>query len=94
MKKKNDRHKAAWALVGAGSAMLAGQLVDRALSRSYRAYFSDDPPEDAAVRRFSWLHAMAWTAGTAALVSMAQLAAKRGAAVGWKKTTGKLPPRS
>ena len=92
--KKKDKNKATWALVGAGSAMLAGRLVDQALGHSYRAFYSDDPPEDVEIRDFSWLKAMAWTAGTAAVVSMAQMAAKRGAAIGWKKTTGKLPPRA
>lgn len=92
--KKNDRQKAAWALVSAGSATLTGLLVFQAMSRSYKAYYSDDPPQDPTARDFSWLEAMVWTAASAAVVGMAQMAAVRGAAVGWKKTMGKLPPGS
>jgi len=35
-----------------------------------------------------------WTALTGVLVSVAQLAARRGAAAGWKRVTGRRPPRS
>lgn len=91
---KKEKQKAAWALLSAGSAALTGLLVFQALSRSYKAYYSDEPPQDPTVGDFSWLKAMTWTAGTAAVVGMAQMAAVRGAAIGWKKTTGKLPPSS
>lgn len=90
--KKTDKEKAAWALISAGSAMLAGAVVDRALSRSFNSYYSQRSPADPTSRDFSWGRAMAWTAGTAALVGMTQRAALRAAAVGWKKKTGKLPP--
>ncbi len=91
--KKKDKQKASWALISAGSAMLAGAIVDRALSRSFKSYYSERSPTDPTSRDFSWMRAMAWTAGTAAIVGMTQRAALRGAALGWKKKTGKLPPR-
>lgn len=90
---KKDKQKTTWALISAGSAMLAGAVVDRALSRSFKSYYSDRSPADPTSRDFSWMRAMAWTAGTAAVVGMTQRAALRGAALGWKKKTGKLPPR-
>lgn len=91
--KQKDKQKATWALISAGSAMLAGAIMDRALSRSFKSYYSERSPADPTSRDFSWMRAMAWTAGTAALVGMTQRAALRGAALGWKKKTGKLPPR-
>lgn len=91
--KRKDKQKATWALISAGSAMLAGAIVDRALSRSFKSYYSERSPADPTSRDFSWMQAMAWTAGTAALVGITQRAALRGAALGWKKRTGKLPPR-
>jgi hypothetical protein len=37
---------------------------------------------------------VAWTALTGVLVSVAQMAARRAAAAGWKHVTGRRPPRN
>ena len=86
--------KAMWALVGAGSAMIASTAVERALDAGWRRVRDDDPPRDPTLPGFSWPVALLWTVASATAVGVAQLAARRGAAAGWKKTTGKKPPRS
>ena len=85
--------KAMWALVGAGSAMLASTAVEHALDAAWRSARDDDPPRDPSMPGFSWPVALLWTVASATAVGVAQLAARRGAAAGWKKTTGKKPPR-
>ena len=82
-----------WALVGAGSAMIASTAVEHALDAAWRAARDDDPPRDPSMPGFSWPVALLWTVASATAVGVAQLAARRGAAAGWKQTTGRKPPR-
>ena len=85
--------KAMWALVGAGTAMLASTIVERSLDAGWSAVRDEDPPRDPSMPGFSWPVALVWTIASAAAVGVAQLAARRGAAAGWKKATGRKPPR-
>ena len=85
--------KAMWALVGAGSAMLASTAVEHALDAGWRRVHDDDPPRDPSLPGFSWPVALLWTVASATAVGVAQLAARRAAAAGWKKATGRKPPR-
>ena len=85
--------KAMWALVGAGAGLAAGAVADRALDAGWRAVKDEDPPTDAGLSGVSWPTAILWTAASATVVGLAQLAARRGAAVGWKKATGRKPPK-
>src|SRR5687768_13872538 len=86
--------KAMWALVGAGSAMIASTAVEQVLESGWRRVRDDDPPWDPSLPGFRWSVAIIWTVASATAVGVAQLAARRGAAAGWKKATGKKPPRS
>jgi len=81
-------------LVGAGSAMVAGAAISGLIEGGWRAIRDEEPPIDPDASTTSWGKAVAWTAITGVLVSVAQLAARRGAAAGWKRVTGKRPPRS
>jgi hypothetical protein len=85
--------KAMWALVGAGSAMLASTIVEQSLDAGWSAVRRDKPPRDPSMPGFSWPVALVWTVASAVAVGVAQLAARRGAAAGWKKATGRKPPR-
>ena len=85
--------KALWAMVGAGAGVAAGVIADRALDAGWRAVKDEDPPTDSGLSGVSWPTAILWTAASATAVGLAQLAARRGAAVGWKKATGRKPPR-
>jgi len=81
-------------LVGAGSAMVAGAAMSGLIEGGWRAVRREEPPIDPESAATSWGKAVAWTALTGVLVSVAQLAARRGAAAGWKRVTGRRPPRS
>ena len=81
-------------LVGAGSAMAAGAAMSGLIEGGWRAVQHEEPPIDPESSTTSWGKAVAWTALTGVLVSVAQLAARRGAAAGWRRVTGRRPPRS
>ena len=91
---KRRKQRATWMLVGAGSAMVAGAAMSGLIERGWRAVRQEEPPIDPESSTTSWGKAVAWTALTGVLVSVAQMAARRGAAAGWKHLTGQRPPRS
>lgn len=87
------RQRFAWMLVGAGSAMAAGAVTSGLLEAGWRAVREEEPPIDPDAPTTSLGKAVAWTALTGVLVSVAQLAARRGAAAGWLRVVGRRPPR-
>ena len=91
MKRRSQR--ATWMLVGAGSAMVAGAAMSGIIEGVWRLVEEEEPPIDPDASTTSWGKAIAWTMITGVLVSVAQLAARRGAAVGWEHFTGQRPPR-
>ena len=93
MPSKRQRNRMTWMLVGAGSAMAAGAAVSGLIEGGWRAVRDEEPPVDPDAPTTSWGKAVAWTALTGVLVSVAQMAARRGAAVAWQRTTGRRPPR-
>jgi len=90
-KQKTNSRRTAWLLVGAGAAMVAGQLVERGFDSGWRAWKQEDPPEQP-WRGDSWPQALAWTALSAAAVAAAQLVARRSAHLGLRQLTGKRMP--
>ncbi len=91
---KRRKQRATWMLVGAGSAMAAGAAMSGLIEGGWRAVRREEPPIDPESSTTSLGKTLAWTALTGVLVSVAQLAARRGAAAGWKRVTGRRPPRS
>lgn len=81
-----------WMIVGAGAALLASTLVDKSMSAGWRAVTKDDPPKKPESLKTGLTEALAWTAASAVAVGVSQILAKRGAAIGWRAYTGKLPP--
>jgi hypothetical protein len=73
--------------------MAAGAAVSGLIEGGWRVMRDEEPPIDPDAPATSWGKAVAWTALTGVLVSVAQLAARRGAAVAWQRTTGRKPPR-
>jgi len=88
---KRKLEKQSWLLVAAGSALLAGMVAQRGLETGWRAVYEDDPPADP-WRSDSWSSALVWAGLSAVVIAAAQLSARHGAQVGWKKVTGRLPP--
>jgi hypothetical protein len=91
---KRRKQRATWMLVGAGSAMAAGAAMSGLIEGGWRMLRHEEPPIDPDAPATGWGTALAWTALTGVLVSVAQLAARRGAAAGWKRVTGRRPPRA
>jgi hypothetical protein len=96
MKKKLPKmstKKVTWMIVGAGAAMLASSLVERALGAGWKAVTSKSPPsKPESLRKTGWTEALAWTAASALTVGLSRVLAKRGAALGWEYATGSHPP--
>ena len=92
--KKRQKQRAAWMLLGAGSAMAASAAVSGLIEGGWRAIRHEEPPIDPEASTTNWGTAIAWTALTGVVVSVAQLAARRGAAAGWTRATGRRTPRS
>ena len=90
---KRRKQRVTWMLVGAGSAMAAGAAATGLIEGGWRTIRDEEPPIDPDASTTSWGKAVAWSAITGVLVSVAQLAARRGAAAGWTRVTGRKPPR-
>ena len=93
MKKKNqpDKDNVMWAIVAAGSAMLAGAVVQRALNSGWRAVTHEDPPHVKELPIEPWRKALSFTLASAITAGLATLLSQRGAAAGWEKVTGEPP---
>jgi hypothetical protein len=84
--------KTVWKLAATGAAIIAGIAVRNVLMSTWRAVMKQEPPNNPADPATSWGEAVAWTAATGLAVGVARMVASRGAAAGWQKATGKLPP--
>jgi hypothetical protein len=84
--------KTMWRLAATGAAVLAGIAVRSALMSLWRSVTKHEPPNNPADPATSWGEALAWTAATGLVVGVARMLASRGAAAGWRRATGSLPP--
>jgi hypothetical protein len=84
--------KTMWKVAAGGAAVLAGVAVRNALMALWRSVMKTEPPNNPADPATSWGEAIAWTAATGVAVGVARMVASRGAAAGWQKITGNLPP--
>jgi hypothetical protein len=84
---------AAWALVGASAALVASTLTERSIDAGYRATRGRRSPLDPRRRNAGWPETILFTLGSAAVVGLAQLMARRGTEAGWTRVTGRKPPR-
>ena len=81
-----------WRLLAGAASAAAAPLAERAVVAAWRAFTDEEPPEDPAGPRVSWGRALAWTAASAVVVAVFQVAARRGAALAWERVTGDRPP--
>jgi hypothetical protein len=84
--------KLAWKALVVGSALSAGLGTVKAMTAGWKAVKKSDPPTNPAHPATGWGEAVAWTAATGVALAVAKLVAARGAAAGWQKATGHLPP--
>ena len=84
--------KIQYLLLTTGAAFLAERLARNAITQGWRVALKEEPPRNPERLDDSWSAALGWTAITGLAIAMAGLAARRGAAVGWKRYTGKRLP--
>ena len=88
----NVKKRLLWNALGAGAGIVAAAGVRKLLTAGWRGATKSDPPGNPAAPANSWTSALVWSASLGAAVGVARLVAKRGAAEGWKRATGELPP--
>ena len=81
-----------WKVGGTLAAVIAGILTRKGLTAIWKAARKSDPPSNPANPSTQWAEALAWTAASGVAVGIARLLASRGAAEGWRRYTGALPP--
>jgi hypothetical protein len=82
----------AWKIVGTGGAILAGLAARKLLTAAWTKMRKTDPPSNPAAPGTSWGEALSWAAASGLAVAISRLLAQRGAAAGWQKALGSLPP--
>jgi hypothetical protein len=81
-----------WKIAAAGAGVVAGLAVKKALVLAWKAARDEEPPLNPADPSTGWGEAVAWTVAMASGMGVAKLVAVRGAAAGWQKATGTMPP--
>lgn len=82
----------AWKLAVTVSAIVAGVVMRKTVTAAWKGVRKSDPPSNPADRNTDWPEALAWAAATGLAVGIARLLATRGAAAGWERYTGVVPP--
>lgn len=84
--------KAAWKVLAGVAGAAAAVLVTKVLNVAWAKVRPDPPPMNPADPETSWGEALLWTAATGIGMGIARMVAQRGAALGWKKATGRVAP--
>lgn len=84
--------KTAWKAVATGGTILAGFAARKLLAAAWTKTRKTDPPSNPAAPDTSWGEALAWAAASGLAVAVIHLLVQRGAAAGWQKAMGSLPP--
>lgn len=81
-----------WKALSTLAAVGAAAAARNAASAVWRNRTGHEPPTNPADPDTDWAEAIGWTLVTGALVGVARLVARRGAAMVWEKIEGDLPP--
>ena len=88
----NGNSNVGWRIVGTGSAILAGMLTRKLLTKTWTSVTGNEPPVNPEHPEVTWVEALSWAVLSGVAVALARLVATRAAADRWVKTTGSLPP--
>lgn len=83
---------ASWKAFATLASIGAAIAARNAATALWERQVGQDPPMNPADPDTDWGEALAWTLVTGALVGVARLFARRGAAALWAKVDGSLPP--
>lgn len=81
-----------WKAVVTAAGIGAAIGARKGLAAAWKAGVKTDPPANPADPDTTWPEAIGWTIATGVAVGVARLLANRGAAAGWRRTVGELPP--
>jgi hypothetical protein len=81
-----------WLLISTTAAAAAGFLVRNGLELGWKYTRGADPPKNPASSDVAWADAILWTASVGVCMGLGRLLAERGAAAGWQRINGRLPP--
>jgi len=84
--------KTAWRVAATGLGIAVSIVTRKSLVSVWQRIQHRDPPANPAAPGTTWPEAVAWALATGSGVAIARLVVARGAAAGWVKATGKLPP--
>ncbi|HEV8242165.1 MAG TPA: DUF4235 domain-containing protein [Thermoanaerobaculia bacterium] len=91
-RKQAHKPRIQYLLLTTGAAFLAERVARTAITQGWRVARGEDPPRNPERLEVTWSAALGWTAVTGLVIALAGLAARRGAAAGWKHYTGKRVP--
>lgn len=81
-----------WKVIVTLGGIAAAVAARKGLAAAWRAGVSTDPPSNPADPDTTWPEALGFTVATGIAVGIARLLVNRGAAAGWRRTVGELPP--
>ena len=81
-----------WKLMGTGSAIVAGTLTRKLITKTWKGVTGAEPPTNPEHPDVTWGEAITWALASGVAVALARLVATRAAANRWVKSTGSLPP--
>lgn len=84
--------KTVWKTGATLAAVVAGIVTRQTLTAIWKATRKSAPPTNPANPSTQWGEALAWTIASGIAVGVGRLMASRGAAEGWRRYTGALPP--
>jgi len=91
---KNRRgRRLAWAAVAAGASYVAARGTGLLLDQVYERARNEKAPRDPLARDTSLPMVLGWAAASAMVIGLAEIAAQRGAARLFERTTGHRPPK-
>lgn len=91
-KKRKQKGKRAWKLIGTGSSLVAGVAATKALNALWHTATGKQPPNTPESPEIGNREALAWAAVSGLAIGIARMYATRRMAHYWVKSFGELPP--
>ena len=80
-----------WKAVSAGAGLVAAMAANTAMNAAWHGVRKTEPPLNPVAHDVKWRDALLWAGLIGLAVGVAQLAARRGAAEGWRAYFGGYP---
>lgn len=81
----------AWKIIGTAGAVLAAAVAERGAKTAWVAVTGKEPPDTPEDPDIDWREAVGWAVLSGVLIGVARLAAQRGAANYYRRSSGRLP---